>query len=119
MEAAGFNVSLQQFEADIFFEQTPAAFEQVAPNPTVYPRYDGETGVWYTADFSGDGDVTAEAVVVDFTEPTTRRAPQTPAARPATTPAWTSPARSSCCNAAPVTSGSRRRSRARPAPPAR
>ena len=29
------------------------------------------TGVWYTADFSGDGDVTAAAVVVDFTEPTT------------------------------------------------
>ena len=57
MEAAGFNVTLQPFEADIFFEQAPAAFEQVAPNPIVYPRYDGENGVWYTADFSGDGDV--------------------------------------------------------------
>jgi hypothetical protein len=32
MEAAGFDVSLQPFEADIFFEQAPAAFEQVAPN---------------------------------------------------------------------------------------
>jgi Zn-dependent M28 family amino/carboxypeptidase len=70
MEAAGFNVSLQPFEADIFFEETAAAFEQVAPDPTVYPRYDGENGVWYTASFSGDGDVTAEAVAVDFTEPT-------------------------------------------------
>ena len=72
MEAAGFNVSLQAFEADIFFEQAPAAFEQIAPNAIVYDRYDGENGVWYTADFSGDGDVTAEAVVVDFTEPTTQ-----------------------------------------------
>jgi len=71
MEAAGFNVTLQPFEADIFFEQTPAVFEQISPVPTVYQRYDGENGVWYTADFSGDGDVTAAAVVVDFTEPTT------------------------------------------------
>ena len=31
MEAAGFEVSLQQFEADIFFEQGPAAFERVSP----------------------------------------------------------------------------------------
>jgi Zn-dependent M28 family amino/carboxypeptidase len=72
MEAAGFNVSLQPFEADIFFEQTPAVFAQVAPNPTIYVRYDGQNGVWYTASFSGDGDVTAQAVVVDFTEPTTQ-----------------------------------------------
>jgi Zn-dependent M28 family amino/carboxypeptidase len=71
MTAAGFKVSLQPFEADIFYEQTPAVFERIAPNPTVYPRYDGQNGVWYTADFSGDGNVTAEAVVVDFTEPTT------------------------------------------------
>ena len=46
-------------------------FEQIAPNPTVYERYDGENGVWYTASFSGDGDATAHAVAVDFTEPTT------------------------------------------------
>jgi Zn-dependent M28 family amino/carboxypeptidase len=72
MKAAGFNVALQEFEADIFFEQAPAAFERVSPDPTVYPRYDGTDGVWYTADFSGDGDVTAQAVVVDFTEPTTQ-----------------------------------------------
>jgi Zn-dependent M28 family amino/carboxypeptidase len=71
MEAAGFNVTLQKFEADIFVEQS-AAFEQIEPNAITYPRYDGELGVWYTADFSGDGDATAEAVVVDFTEPTTQ-----------------------------------------------
>ena len=72
MEDAGFDVSLQEFEADIFFEEAPAVFEQVAPNPTVYQRSDGETGVWTTADFSGDGDVTQPAVVVDFTPPTTQ-----------------------------------------------
>jgi Zn-dependent M28 family amino/carboxypeptidase len=72
MEAAGWTVTLQPFEADIFFEQGPAAFERVSPDPVVYPRYDGVAGVWYTADFSGDGDVTAEAAVVDFVEPTTQ-----------------------------------------------
>jgi hypothetical protein len=71
MEGAGFNVSLQPFEADIFFEQAPAVFEQISPNPTVYERFDGQNGVWYTADFSGDGDATAPAVAVDFAEPTT------------------------------------------------
>ena len=71
MKTAGFNVSTQQFEADIFFEQAPAAFERVSPNPVVYERYDGESGVWYTADFSGDGDVTKAMTVVDFKEPTT------------------------------------------------
>jgi len=72
MTAAGFNVSLQPFEADIFFEQAPAAFQQIQPNAITYTRYDGQNGVWYTADFSGDGDVTANAVVVDFTEPTSQ-----------------------------------------------
>lgn len=71
MKAAGFNVSLQPFQADIFFEQAPAVFEQTSPNQIVYPRYDGQDGVWYTADFSGDGDATAGAVAVDFKEPTT------------------------------------------------
>ena len=71
MTAAGYTVSTQQFEADIFFEQGEAAFEQVTPNAVTYPRYDGQTGVWYTADFSGDGDSTAAVTVVDFAEPTT------------------------------------------------
>ena len=69
MKAAGFNVSTQQFEADIFFEEGPAAFERTSPNPVVYQRYDGDSGVWYTADFSGDGDRTAPITVVDFKEP--------------------------------------------------
>jgi Zn-dependent M28 family amino/carboxypeptidase len=82
MEAAGFDVSLQPFEADIFFEQAPAAFEQVAPNEIAYQRYDGENGVWYTADFSGDGDATAEAVAVDFAEPTTQASTSTSGCEP-------------------------------------
>lgn len=71
MTAAGFSVTTQQFTADIFFEQAPAVFQQVSPNSVTYPRYDGQTGVWYTADFSGDGDVTRPITAVDFKEPTT------------------------------------------------
>ena len=71
MTAAGFQVTTQSFDADIFFEQGPAAFEQVSPNAVTYPRFDGQDGVWYTADFSGDGDVTKPITVVDFKEPTT------------------------------------------------
>ena len=58
--------SEQQFQADIFVEES-AAF---ARNGVPYQRYDGEAGVWYTADFSGTGDATAAAVAVDFTPPT-------------------------------------------------
>ena len=64
--AAGYEPQLQPFEADIFVEES-AAF---ARNGVPYPRYDGEAGVWYTADFSGTGDATAAAVAVDFTPPT-------------------------------------------------
>jgi Zn-dependent M28 family amino/carboxypeptidase len=70
MKAAGYNVTTQEFGADIFFEEGPAAFERVSPSPVVYDRYDGDSGVWYTADFSGDGDSTAHMTVVDFTPPT-------------------------------------------------
>ena len=70
MTTAGFNVTRQAFDADIFFEEGPAAFEQVTPNAVTYPRFDGTDGVWFTADFSGDGDVTAAITVVDFVEPT-------------------------------------------------
>ena len=66
---AGWNVTTQPFKADIFFEEGPAAFERKSPNPVVYQRYDGEDGVWYTADFSGDGDVTKPITVVDFKAP--------------------------------------------------
>jgi Zn-dependent M28 family amino/carboxypeptidase len=83
MKTAGFNVSLQAFEADIFFEKSPALFAQIAPNPTTYPRYEGQNGVWYTADFSGSGDVAAQAAVVDFTEPTTQASASSSGCEPA------------------------------------
>jgi len=83
MKAAGFDVTLQPFETDLFFEEGPAAFDQVAPNQITYPRFDGETGMWFTADFSGDGDVTAPAVAVDFVEPTAVASTSTSGCEPA------------------------------------
>jgi Zn-dependent M28 family amino/carboxypeptidase len=71
MEAAGYTVTRQPFEADIFFEQADPIFQRISPDPVTYQRYDGQAGVFYTADFSGDGDVTAPITVVDFKEPNT------------------------------------------------
>jgi Zn-dependent M28 family amino/carboxypeptidase len=71
LEAAGYNVTRQPFGADIFFEQADPAFQRISPDPVTYQRYDGQTGVFYTADFSGDGDVTAPLTVIDFHEPDT------------------------------------------------
>ena len=46
MRAAAFNVTLQQFEADIFFEQSDAVFARVfSQNEVPYPRFDGVSGV--------------------------------------------------------------------------
>ena len=59
-------------------------FEQISPNPIVYQRYDGETGVWYTADFSGDGDGTAIGGRSTSPSRPRRRAPRAPAASPRT-----------------------------------
>ena len=88
LRAAGYQPQLQPFEADIFVEES-AAF---ARNGVPYPRYDGETGVWYTADFSGTGDATA-AAVADASSPSNRAHP---AAAPATPqlPCGCAPARS-------------------------
>jgi hypothetical protein len=69
MKAAGFTVTQQPFQADVFIEES-ADFEQTLPSPINFERYDGVNGVWYPAEFSGDGNVTENAVVVDFTEPT-------------------------------------------------
>ena len=57
----------QPFDADIFVEE----FAAFSNNGFPYERYDGDSGVWYTADFSGTGVATGTPVVVDFTEPTT------------------------------------------------
>jgi len=36
LDAAGYNVSYQEFQFDFFQELTPATLEQTAPNPEVY-----------------------------------------------------------------------------------
>jgi Zn-dependent M28 family amino/carboxypeptidase len=69
MRAAGFKISLQPFTTSTFSENS-ASFERVSPDPVTYVRSDGTTGVWSTASFSGNGDQTAAAQAVDFTEPT-------------------------------------------------
>ena len=66
LRAAGYQPQLQRFDADIFVEESAAFARDGVP----YQRYDGEAGVWYTADFSGTGEATAAAVAVDFTPPT-------------------------------------------------
>ena len=69
-----------------------------------------QDGVWYTADFSGDGDVTAEAVVVDFTEPTTTASTSSSGCEAERLRRLRRRrARSCCCSAARATSGSRSR----------
>ena len=85
MEAAGFNVTLQEFEADIFFEQAPAAFAADRRRTRSPIRVTTvSNGVWYTADFSGDGDVTARSSGRRLHRADhAARAPQTPAARQA------------------------------------
>ena len=50
LEAAGYQVSAQEFTFPFYQELTPAVLEQVSPTPTVY--------VTGTYDFSGTGDVT-------------------------------------------------------------
>ena len=69
MRAAGFKISLQPFTTSTFTESS-ASFERVSPDPVTYARSDGANGVWATASFSGNGDVTAAAQAIDFTEPT-------------------------------------------------
>ena len=67
MEAVGYNVTIQEFGFPFFEELEAAQLEQVAPNPTVYPYFDGAGFV--TMDYSGSGDVTAVAEGVDLILP--------------------------------------------------
>ena len=67
LDAAGYNVSYQEFPFDFFQELTPATLEQTAPNQVVY-----EYGVdFFTMDYSGNGDVTASVQAVDLLLPPT------------------------------------------------
>jgi Zn-dependent M28 family amino/carboxypeptidase len=63
LEAAGYDVSLQEFIFPFFQELAPAELEQVSPTPTTY-----ETG---TFDFSGSGEVEGQVVPIDVVIPPT------------------------------------------------
>jgi Zn-dependent M28 family amino/carboxypeptidase len=65
--AAGYRVTIQEFDYPFFQEDAPAVLEQVAPEPTVY-QYDDEAG-FFTMTYSGSGGVTAIAQGVDLTLP--------------------------------------------------
>lgn len=62
LRAAGYKVTIQEFEFPFYEELAPAVLEQVSPTPTVY-----ETG---TFEYSGAGDVTGPVVPTnDFVIP--------------------------------------------------
>lgn len=63
--AAGYEVTRQDFLFNSFRELSEPEFEQVSPDPTVY-----EPGVdFFTAEYSGSGDVTAPLEAVDLVLP--------------------------------------------------
>jgi Zn-dependent M28 family amino/carboxypeptidase len=65
MEAAGYDVSTQEFTFTFVGDQTPPVMEQVSPNPTTY--VDGVD--FATMQYSGSGDVTAPVTAVDLVVP--------------------------------------------------
>ena len=65
LEAAGYEVTQQDFTFNSFTELSEPVFEQVAPNAVTYtPNVD-----FYTAEYSGSGDVTAALEAVDLVLP--------------------------------------------------
>lgn len=67
MAAAGYEVTVQDFDYPYFEENIAATLEQLAPTPTVY-EYFGLAG-FATMTYSGSGDVTAVAEGVDLLLP--------------------------------------------------
>lgn len=65
LEAAGYDVTVQEFEFPFFEEIEPATFSQLAPNPTNYPYFVD----FATMSYSGSGDVTGIAQGVDLVIP--------------------------------------------------
>ena len=72
MEAAGFNVSLQQFEADIFFEQARRLRTGRARTRPSTRATTARTGSGTPPTSPATETSPRQAVVVDFTEPTTQ-----------------------------------------------
>ncbi len=65
MDRAGWRVSRQPFDFDVFFQDAPSVFEQVSPDAETYV----EDTDYSTMEFSGSGEVNAELVAVDLTLP--------------------------------------------------
>lgn len=65
LETAGYEVTIQEFLFNSFRELSDPVFEQVSPDPTVY-----EPGVdFFTAEYSGSGNVEAPLQAVDLVLP--------------------------------------------------
>ncbi|MEW2352238.1 M28 family metallopeptidase [Spirillospora sp. NPDC029432] len=72
LKAAGYNVSIQQFDFPFFQERSNAVLNQTAPDPKVYaptPPDGSALGDFATMTYSGSGDVTAAVQGVDLTLP--------------------------------------------------
>jgi Zn-dependent M28 family amino/carboxypeptidase len=67
LEAAGYNVTYQDFDFAYFEELTPATLQQTAPGADTYEYLVD----FYTMDYSGSGDVTAPVQAVDLLLPPT------------------------------------------------
>ncbi|SFM33685.1 M28 family metallopeptidase [Marinobacter zhejiangensis] len=67
MVAAGYDVTIQDFDYPFFEENSAAVMEQLAPNPTVYPYF--EVDGFATMTYSGSGDATGLAEAVDLLLP--------------------------------------------------
>ena len=67
LEAAGYDPEVQEFTFPFFQQLSASTFEQVSPTPAVYV----EGTDYFTADFSGSGDVTGVIAPVDLTLPPT------------------------------------------------
>ncbi len=62
LRAAGYDVTVQEFVYDAFFENSPAQLQQVAPTPTTYVNGND----FRTMTYSGSGEVTAAVTPVDY-----------------------------------------------------
>ena len=77
LDRAGWEVSTQEFDFDVFFQDAPTTFEQISPNPRAFV----EDEDYATSEFSGSGNMTAELVAIDLVIPPERsRARRTAAA---------------------------------------
>jgi Zn-dependent M28 family amino/carboxypeptidase len=67
LRRAGYRPQVQEFTFPFFQQLAPSTFEQTSPTPTTYV----EGTDYFTADFSGAGDVTGTLQAVDLTLPPT------------------------------------------------